>query len=639
MRRGYKRIVATLASVIMAGSAVLGCVQSVSAQTAETTVEEENAYSNYKQVCAGGYHSAVVTESGALYTWGYNGNGQLGDGTQTDSLVGLKVLENVAYADFGNYHSGAVTTNGDLYMWGRNYEGQLGNGATSNSLVPVKVMENVAAVSAGKYHSGAIATNGDLYMWGENYHGKLGNGTTTESYLPVKVMENAAKLSLGNDHSAAITTNGDLYLWGYNYYGQLGNGTTNNSTVPVKIMENVAEVCLGYYHSAAITKNGDLYLWGNNEYGQLGDGTETNSKVPVKVMENVAAVSLGSYHSAAVTTNGDLYLWGLGVLGELGNGTEVNSNVPVKIMENVAGISLGSDHSAAIKTNGDLYLWGYNYRGQLGDGTTENSLVPIKITITLDPSDYIKSFVTRLYTNILERAGDAEGINTWVKLLMNGTQNGATVSYGFIFSNEFASRGLTNEQKVEIFYNTFLNRAADTDGKKIWVDALDAGVDLEKIFEGFVMSTEFAGICEAAGISAGQMSDIDGMTDILNRYRNRSISLTEFIARCYTRALGRAGDIAGIDSWCMQILTGAWTPRNVAADGFFHSDEFIAKNTTNAEYVSILYQTFLGRELDAPGYELWVGLLDRNEWTRDQVLDGFADSEEFKAILTSFGLN
>ena len=389
MRRGYKRIVATLISVLMAGSAVFGNIQPVSAQTAEKTVEEENAYSNYKQVCAGGYHSAVVTESGVLYNWGYNGNGQLGDGTQTDSLVALKVLENVAYADFGNYHSGAVTTNGDLYMWGRNYEGQLGNGATSNSLVPLKVMENVASVSTGKYHSGAIATNGDLYMWGENYH---------------------------------------------------------------------------------------------------------------------------------------------------------------------------------------------------------------------------------------------------------GTQNGATVSYGFIFSNEFESRGLTNDQKVDIFYATFLNRAADADGRKIWVDALDAGVDLEKIFEGFVMSTEFAGICEAAGISAGQMSDIDGMTDILNRYRNRSISLTEFVARCYTKALGRNGDIAGIDSWCMQILTGAWTPRNVAADGFFHSDEFIAKNTTNAEYVSILYQTFLGRELDAPGYELWVGLLDRNEWTRDQVLDGFADSDEFKAILASFGL-
>ena len=152
------------------------------------------------------------------------------------------------------------------------------------------------------------------------------------------------------------------------------------------------------------------------------------------------------------------------------------------------------------------------------------------------------------------------------------------------------------------------------------------------------MSTEFAGICDAAGISAGQMSDIVGMTDILNRYRNRNINLTEFVSRCYTKALGRAGDIAGIDSWCMQIITGAWSPRNVAA-GFIHSDEFLAKNTTYAEYVSILYRTFLGRELDAPGAETWVGVLDRNEWTRDAVLDGFANSDEFAGILAGFGLN
>ena len=166
-----------------------------------------------------------------------------------------------------------------------------------------------------------------------------------------------------------------------------------------------------------------------------------------------------------------------------------------------------------------------------------------------------------------------------------------------------------------------------------------AGVDIEKIFEGFVMSTEFAGICETYGISQGQMSDIAGMTDILNRYRNRNIFLASFIARCYEKALGRAADVPGVDAWCMQIIEGYMTPRNVAANGFFHSDEFIAKNTTNAEYVSILYQTFLGRELDEPGYELWVGLLDRNEWTRDEVLDGFANSDEFAVILASFGLN
>ena len=165
---------------------------------------------------------------------------------------------------------------------------------------------------------------------------------------------------------------------------------------------------------------------------------------------------------------------------------------------NYKQVCAGGYHSAVVTESGVLYTWGYNGNGQLEDGTTENSLVPIKITITLAPSDYIKSFVKRLYTNILERTGDSEGINTWVKLLMNGTQNGATVSYGFIFSNEFESRGLTNDQKVDIFYATFLNRAADADGRKIWVDALDAGVDLEKIFAD---SEEFKAILTSFGLN------------------------------------------------------------------------------------------------------------------------------------------
>ena len=264
--------------------------------------------------------------------------------------------------------------------------------------------------------------------------------------------------------------------------------------------------------------------------------------------------------------------------------------------------------------------------------TFEKNKVPVN-------KELVKAFVERLYKNILGRDADEEGINTWVTALANGTLNGATASYGFVNSDEFKNSGLTNEQKVEIFYTTFLNRAADADGKKLWVDALNAGVDIEKIFEGFVMSTEFAGICDTYGISQGQMSDIPGMTDILNRYRNRNIFLASFVARCYEKALGRPADVPGVDVWCAQIIEGFMSPRNVAADGFFHSDEFIAKNTTNAEYVSILYQTFLGRELDQPGYELWVGLLDRNEWTRDEVLDGFANSDEFAVILASFGLN
>ncbi len=339
------------------------------------------------KVSLGGYHSAVITETGDLYLWGNNYFGQLGDGTTDRKLVPTKIMSSVkavslcAYCN-RNAHSAAITENGDLYMWGLNSFGQLGDGLCAYSrTIPTKIMSNVKAVSLGDIHSAAITENGDLYMWGLNSSGQLGDGTTDEKYIPTKIMSNVKAVSLGKRHSAAITENGDLYMWGYNYYGQLGDGTTDDKHTPTKIMSNVKAVSLGKRHSAAITENGDLYIWGYNYYGQLGDGTTYGGRVPRKIMSNVKAVSLGGDHSAAITETGDLYMWGDNRCVQLGDGTTEHKYIPTKIMSNVIAVSLGYCHSAAITETGDLYLWGNNYYGQLGDGTTEDKLTPTKFSI------------------------------------------------------------------------------------------------------------------------------------------------------------------------------------------------------------------------------------------------------------------
>ena len=184
----------------------------------------------------------------------------------------------------GNHHSAAIAEDGSLYTWGRNYQGQLGNGTKTDSLTPIKIMDNVKSVSLGYSHSAAITEDGSLYTWGYNSSsGELGNGTTTDSLIPIKIMDNVKSVSLGGYHSAAITEDGSLYTWGWNMDGQLGNGTKTNSLTPIKIMDNVKSVSLGDYHSAAITEDGNLYTWGWNDWGQLGNGTTTDSQTPIKI--------------------------------------------------------------------------------------------------------------------------------------------------------------------------------------------------------------------------------------------------------------------------------------------------------------------------------------------------------------------
>lgn len=326
----------------------------------------------------GGQHSAVITVDGSLYTWGYNSNGQLGDGTQTDRYIPIKVLDQVMSISLGYNHSAAVTTDGSLYTWGWNRCGQLGDGTTTDKHAPMKVLDQVVDVSLGYQHSAAITAGGSLYIWGLNRNGQLGDGTKENKYTPVKILEHVVSISLGKEHSAAITEDGSLYMWGYNGHGQLGDGTKEDKYTPVKVLDQVAYVSLGEYSSAVITMDGCLYAWGEDCDGQLGDGDNTREDKcsPVKILDQVVDVSLGYLRTAAIVLGGDLYVW-----GRKDGETQEDRFFPEKIFDQVASISLGSGHCGVITTDGNLYTWGLNSHGQLGDGTTENKSVPTRISL------------------------------------------------------------------------------------------------------------------------------------------------------------------------------------------------------------------------------------------------------------------
>lgn len=248
-----------------------------------------------------------------------------------DNVIdGLKVEQ----VSLGEYHSGAITEDGSLWMWGWNQDGQLGDGTTEEKHTPVKVMENVKMISLGELHSGAIKEDGSLWMWGYDQWGQLGDGTNDkvkDELTPVKVMEKVKSVSLGDFYSGAIKEDGSLWMWGDNGYGQLGDGTTEEKHTPVKIMENVKNVNLGVECSGAITEDGNLWMWGANGKGQLGDGTNEDKNTPVKFMENIKSVNLGAHDSGVIKEDGSLWMWGSNSHGMLGNGTIVDSMYPINI--------------------------------------------------------------------------------------------------------------------------------------------------------------------------------------------------------------------------------------------------------------------------------------------------------------------
>src|SRR5947199_232466 len=216
------------------------------------------------------------------------------------------------------YYACGVTTAGAAYCWGYNGDGELGNGTTTTSPTPVAVSGGLtwAAVSAGLYHTCGVTTAGAAYCWGYNGDGQLGNGTTTNSPTPVAVAGGLtfATVSAGGRSACGVATAGRAYCWGYNGDGELGNGTTTNSTTPVAVAGGLtfAAVSAGFNFACGVTTAGAPYCWGDNGFGELGNGTTTNSPTPVAVAGGLtfATVSAGHYHACGVTTAGAACCWG-----------------------------------------------------------------------------------------------------------------------------------------------------------------------------------------------------------------------------------------------------------------------------------------------------------------------------------------
>ncbi len=314
----------------------------------------------------------ALAPSSVLSAWGSNGWGE------TTLSPGLASSEIVALAA-GSSYSLFVTSNGALLGLGYNGNGQLGDGTTTSRNVPVQVATGVTQISARSYHSLFLKTDGSLWAMGNNDYGQLGDGTTTRRSTPAQIVTGVSEVTAGDTYSLFVKTDGTLWAMGSNGYGQLGDGTTTNRGTPVQVTSGVSRVAAGDLHTLFLKTDGTLWAMGYNDYGQLGDGTTTRRSTPVQIATGVSKVTAGSYHTFFVKTDGTLWAMGNNGSGQLGDGTTTRRSTPLQIATGVSEVTAGSDHSLFIKTDGTLWAMGSNRNGQLGDGTTTQRNLPVQI--------------------------------------------------------------------------------------------------------------------------------------------------------------------------------------------------------------------------------------------------------------------
>jgi alpha-tubulin suppressor-like RCC1 family protein len=358
------------------------------------------------EIGAGWYHSCARKADRSVWCWGFNADGELGDGTTASPKASPVQVTGLGTAAVelavGISHTCARKADGSVWCWGFDDFGQIvGGGTDPITPSPVQVTAlgtSAVEITAGYYQTCARKADGSVWCWGGNDDGELGDGTTVTPSSPVQVTAlgtSAVEITAGVYQTCARKADGSVWCWGNNDYGQVGDGTTvSPRPLPVQVAAlgtSVVEIAAGYFHTCARKADGSVWCWGSNFYGQMGNGTVTKSEpVPVQVTAlgtSAVEIATGYFHSCARKADGTVWCWGYDGDGEIGDGTTAfrrPSPTQVSALGTTAvAITAGGGHSCARTPDGSAWCWGADQYGQMGDGTTGSPRPsPVHVALT-----------------------------------------------------------------------------------------------------------------------------------------------------------------------------------------------------------------------------------------------------------------
>jgi alpha-tubulin suppressor-like RCC1 family protein len=360
------------------------------------------------------FFTVLVTKAGLVHTWGANGNGQLGNGTTTNSTIplaispfgSLSIASSIITSSIGGTHTVVVDSLGKVHSWGYNLNGQLGNGTTTTSMNPIAVSSfgsiasaaiSVVAVACGPSHTVALDSTGKIHAWGTHYFGYIPTPTVISSGSITNLSITSVAVG-GSSHTIAIDSVGIVHGWGTNSRYQLGDGTQTSPSIFIKISYgsivnlSITAVACGEEFTVALDSTGHVHAWGFNNFGQLGNTSATYVLIPTAVSPygslasvSIVGIACGAFHTVALDTTGKVHTWGYNNAGQLGNNSSAASSIPIAVssfgsLASVSIVAVACEYynTLALDSSGKLHNWGS--ATSLGSGATASSSIPILIT-------------------------------------------------------------------------------------------------------------------------------------------------------------------------------------------------------------------------------------------------------------------
>ena len=385
--RDHACAVTTTGSVRCWGANSAGQLGNGSTTSSLTPVPVTGLTSVVAVTSGGSSSNCALTTLGEVWCWGANSQGQLGDGTAVDRstpvrVTGLADAVSISTAAGTSTlgHTCAARVGGTVVCWGWNGRGQLGDGTGTARRTPVPVagVTGASGVAVGLYHSCALLTSGQAKCWGGNDDGQLGNGTTaTVSYVPTAVtgITTARSLVAGVSSTCAVLNDRSVRCWGTDQHGQIGRGTVVDgdfgsylatTPTPVLGLTDAEHVTAGASTACAVRVTGEVVCWGDGVYGAVGTLTVGG----VSRVTAIAELADGS-GGCGVTTAKGVLCWGDSWIRATGiaNGG-YNGPTLVPGINDAVDVTAGNGHVCALRASRLAWCWGANAAGQLGVAAT-----------------------------------------------------------------------------------------------------------------------------------------------------------------------------------------------------------------------------------------------------------------------------